>query len=94
MFPIKSVAVRNQQRRPRRPNRIYDAHPRPHRSNQRAQSSPQVWTTPASDLENQTITQFISQLSAESIQAPPTYNEAIGRQVFTEHVQPNLVDHF
>jgi hypothetical protein len=93
IFPIKSARHHNHPRRhPRRPNRIYDAHSRPHR-NSAQPTSAHVWTTPASDLEGQTIAQFISQLSIESaqrspveLQAPPTYNEAIGRQVFAKHV--------
>lgn len=93
MFPVKSVRAARRQQRPRarRPNRIYDAQPRPRpTSGQRSHPTPspaQVWTTPISDLEGQTITQYIAQMSFDSaqrspVQAPPTYDQAIGRQVF------------
>jgi hypothetical protein len=94
MFPTKAAHARPPQRprRRTRPTRIYDIHPRPHptSSTQRVQTTPSprglVWTTPVSDLEGQTISQFIAQLSFEQSQrspvsAPPTYAEAISRQV-------------
>jgi hypothetical protein len=92
MFPVKSLPTRQPRRRPRRPNRIYDAHPRPHPgSGQRVSNltpSPGVWSTPVTDIEGQTMAQFIAQMNFENaqrspvnLQAPPTYEQATGRQV-------------
>lgn len=49
-----------------------------------------VWTTPASELESRTLTEFIARMNFENAaqcspvtQAPPTYEQAVGRQVET-----------